>query len=139
FNPAAYAGDWDPEHFPVAPFTPAMLVCPNDENPVEAHSYVLNEHLADKRIKAGSKDFGGLSTTQVVVAGEKRNSQRDYYMERDEFDRIVEKYQHGVQLGSNYLFFDGHVDITTPEIAKGQMDPWDLKKADITTTQPASP
>ena len=70
----------------------------------------------------------------MVVAGEKRNSVRDYYMEKNEFSRIVEKYAHGVKLGSNYLFFDGHVDIVPPHIALSGMDPWDLP-----ATQPAKP
>ncbi|HVT89833.1 MAG TPA: type II secretion system protein [Tepidisphaeraceae bacterium] len=137
FNPALYdPSAYDPDHFPVAPFTPPILVCPIDENPWEAHSYVLNQHLADKRIKLGSKNFGGISSSEVVVAGEKRNSQRDYYMERAEFDRIVEKYQHGVKLGSNYLFHDCHVDTVTPNTALTGMDPWDPKLPDVTTTQP---
>lgn len=137
-KPGYDPGNYDPENFPVAPYTPAILLCPQDEIPMEAHSYVLNQHLADKRIRAITRDFGGLKTSEVVVAGEKRMPERDYYMERQEFDRIVEKYQHGVQLGSNYLFFDGHVDIVPPKIALTGMDPWDLKKPDVTTTQPAS-
>jgi prepilin-type N-terminal cleavage/methylation domain-containing protein/prepilin-type processing-associated H-X9-DG protein len=137
-KPGYDAAVYDPENFPVAPYTPAILICPTDENPMEAHSYVLNQHLADKRIRAGSRDFGGKRSTDVVVAGEKRNPERDYYMERAEFNRIVEKYQHGVQLGSNYLFFDGHVDIAKPQQAIEGMDPWDLKKSDVTTTQPGT-
>lgn len=139
FNPSDYdAGVYDYDHFPVAPFTPAILVCPSDQDPVEAHSYVLNQHLADKHIKFSSHDFGGLTSSQVIVAGEKRTSQHDYYMERDEFNRIVEKYQHGLKLGSNYLFFDGSVDIVPPQIALTGLDPWDLKKPDVPTTEPGS-
>jgi hypothetical protein len=37
----------------------------------------------------------------------------------------VEKYRHGVKLGSNYLFLDMHVGITPPDKAIGAIDPWD--------------
>ena len=89
--------------FPAAPFSLPVLVCPADYEPAEAHSYVLNSHLSDKGIKAGSHNFGGLQPSEVITAGEKVTDQRDYYMEGtsniSEFDRVVEKYRHGVQLG----------------------------------------
>src|SRR3954470_16817723 len=53
YDPSLYdgmAGNVEPPGFPAAPFTPKLLLCPSDENPYEAHSYVLNKHLADKRI-----------------------------------------------------------------------------------------
>ena len=53
-----------------------------------------------------------------------------------EFDRVVEKYRHGVRLGSNYLYHDGHVDTKLPREALTGIDLWDLKKPDVTTTQP---
>jgi hypothetical protein len=127
--------------FPAAPFTPSVLVCPADIEPWEAHSYVLNEHLADKGIKGGSHNFGGLKPSQVVVAGEKVTEQRDYYMEGSsnisEFDRVVEKYRHGAKLGSNYLHHDWHVDTEMPADALAGIDQWDLKKPDDSTTKPS--
>jgi len=127
--------------FPAAPFTPSVLVCPTDLEPWECHSYVLNSHLSDKGIKGGSHNFGGLKPSEVIVAGEKVTDQRDYYMEGSsnisEFDRVVEKYRHGVRLGSNYLYHDCHVDTQLPNAALTGIDLWDLKKADVTTTQPS--
>ena len=136
YDPALYPGGTggiEPPGFPAAPFTPKLLLCPADENPYEAHSYVLNQHLADKRIRFGSKNFGGLTNSEVVVAGEKRTTIRDYYMELNDFDRVVEPYRHGVANGSNYLKFDGHVETTLPREALTGLDPWDLKS----TTQPS--
>jgi prepilin-type N-terminal cleavage/methylation domain-containing protein/prepilin-type processing-associated H-X9-DG protein len=128
--------------YPAAPYTPPCLLCPADFEPWEAHSYVLNSHLSDKTIKAGSHDFGGLTSSDVIMAGEKVTTERDYYMEAgppgskgvSEFDRVVEKYRHGILLGSNYLYHDGHVDTKLPPEALTGIDPWDLKKPD--TTQP---
>ncbi|HEX3356136.1 MAG TPA: type II secretion system protein [Tepidisphaeraceae bacterium] len=132
--------------YPAAPYTPACLVCPADYEPWEGHSYVLNSHLSDKTIKAGTHNFGGLTSSEVIMAGEKVTTERDYYMEagkpsktgntfdNSEFDRVVEKYRHGLLLGSNYLYHDGHVDTKLPPEALTGIDPWDLKKPD--TTQP---
>ena len=74
--------NYDPVQYPAGPYTPKIIVCPTDDNPFEAHSYVLNKHLADKRIRFGSRNFGGLPATDVIVAGEKKTTERDYYMER---------------------------------------------------------
>jgi type II secretory pathway pseudopilin PulG len=122
--------------FPADAYTPPVLRCPSDFQPYEAHSYVLNSHLADKAIKAGSHDFGGLTSSEVIIAGEKVTTERDYYMEagplpndpNSEFSRVVEKYRHGARLGSNYLHEDGHVDTFLPNVALAGIDPWDLKK-----------
>jgi prepilin-type N-terminal cleavage/methylation domain-containing protein/prepilin-type processing-associated H-X9-DG protein len=128
---------YQPDKYPAEPFTPPIMRCPADDQPYEAHSYVLNQHLADQRIRVGSKNFGGLTSSDVVVAGEKVTTERDYYMERgpnnSEFNRVVEKYRHGVKLGSNYLKFDGHVDTMPPASALTGMDPWALRVPDPTT------
>jgi prepilin-type N-terminal cleavage/methylation domain-containing protein/prepilin-type processing-associated H-X9-DG protein len=116
-----------PDKFPAMPYTPRVMRCTEDVEPYEAHSYVLNKHLADKRIRFGSKNFGGLSSSEVVVMGEKLTTERDYYMERNDFDRVVEKYRHGVKLGSNYLYHDGHVGTVLPREALTGLDPWDLR------------
>ncbi|CAN5331847.1 hypothetical protein BH09PLA1_BH09PLA1_20560 [soil metagenome] len=144
-NPPPY----DPASYPTSPpydvpnpavfqthlYTPKVLLCPTDFDPAEAHSYVLNKHLADKRIRFGSRNFGGLPATDVVTAGEKQTAVRDYYMERDDFARVVEPYRHGVKLGSNYLKFDGHVDTNLPNEALTGLDPWDLN-IPVPPTQP---
>lgn len=135
------------QQFPAAPFTPPTLICPSDVEPYEAHSYVLNSHLVDLEhgLKAGSHNFGGLTSDQVIIAGEKVTTERDYYMEgsslpgdnNTEFNRVVEKYRHGIRLGSNYLYLDGHVGTVLPNSALTGLDPWDLR--DSTTQQPTSP
>lgn len=131
YDPALYdPGTYDPHTFPVQRFTPAILLCPSDREPLEAHTYLLNKHLADHHIRVSSSDFGGLSSSQVVVGGEKRTQMRDYYMERGdnhgEFDRVVEMYKHGLRLGSNYLYHDGHVETLAPREALPGLDPWDV-------------
>ncbi len=140
YNAATYIANqstYDPITYPAEPYTPRTLRCPEDEQPYEAHSYVLNKHLADRAIKYGSKNFGLETVSDVVVAGEKKTTVRDYYMEHDDFDRVVEPYRHGLQQGSNYLKLDWHVDTNLPDEAKTGIDPWDLKTPDP-TTQPGT-
>ena len=135
------AAPYDPETFPAGPYTPKIMLCPSDPDPYEAHSYVLNQHLADERIRFGTRRFGKLtSSAEVVVMGEKKTTERDYYMEKGldsdnntDFFRVVEPYRHGVTLGSNYLKFDGHVDTNLPNDALTGLDPWD---PGTPTTQP---
>lgn len=137
-----YMMQYDPVKYPAGPYSPKVLVCPTDTDPYESHSYVLNKHLADKRIRFGSKNFGGLTSSDVVVAGEKKTTERDYYMEKgtgqnnSDFFRVVEPYRHGITLGSNYLKFDGHVDTNLPNEALTGLDPWDLRDP---TTNPTVP
>jgi prepilin-type N-terminal cleavage/methylation domain-containing protein len=143
FDPMTYTElPYDPVKWPAAPFSNQSLLCPTDLEPYEAHSYVLNEHLADKGVKGGSHNFGGLTTVEVIIAGEKVTTERDYYMEAGltagqitEFNRVVEQHRHGVRLGSNYLHHDGHVDTLLPRDALTGIDPWDFKSPG--TTQPS--
>ena len=95
---------------------------------------MLNDHLAEHKIKYSSK-ISGHSPDTVIVMGEKRSDQPDYYMNGagdggtppfGDFDRVVELYRHGVKLGSNYLFMDGHVGTLDKRDAMGSIDPWDL-------------
>jgi prepilin-type processing-associated H-X9-DG protein len=140
-----YMINYDPVQYPAKPYTPKVMVCPTDPDPYEAHSYVLNKHLADKRIRFGSRNFGGLPATDVIVAGEKKTTERDYYMEKgtdvsnSDFFRVVEPYRHGLQLGSNYLKFDGHVDTNLPNEALTGLDPWDLRVDPPPTPGPPPP
>ncbi len=128
YNPDSYTSlPYDPAQFPAGPYTPLVLLCPSDVEPYEAHSYVLNNHLADKGLKAGDKDFGGLTVSEVILAGEKVSVERDYHMEYADFGRVVEPYRHGAQLGSNYLYLDGHVGTVLPRTAMTGIDPWDLR------------
>jgi prepilin-type N-terminal cleavage/methylation domain-containing protein/prepilin-type processing-associated H-X9-DG protein len=139
YNPALYNPlVWNEAEFPSALYTPKVMLCPSDINPAEGHSYMLNQHLADKAIKANSDNFGGLSNSQVVVMGEKQTLVRDYYMEQNDYLRTVELYRHGPVLGSNYLFFDTHVAAIPPALAGEGMDPWDVISNTTSTTQPQS-
>jgi prepilin-type N-terminal cleavage/methylation domain-containing protein/prepilin-type processing-associated H-X9-DG protein len=120
------------QDWPAEPFTNSVLVCPTDYQPYEAHSYVLNKHLIDYNVKASSVRFNTLGISQVIVAGEKRTTVRDYYMEREDFlnnnqtdfERVIEPYRHGIALGSNYLYLDWHVGTELPADALTGIDPW---------------
>ena len=111
-------------------WNPPILKCPADEQPVEEHSYVLNEHLADHRIKYSNTRVGGLTASEIVVMGEKVSTVADYYMEQGDFNRVVDPYRHGLHYGSNYLYLDLHVSTTPPDEAKSGIDPWDPPVAD---------
>lgn len=127
YDPATYPGDVDddPSTFDPKPYTPQVMLCPSDFEPVEYHSYIINQHLADGGIKANSRNFGKLSSTEVIVAGEKVTTSPQYHMERGDYDAIVERARHGVRLGSNFLYFDCHVDTILPNDARTGLDPWD--------------
>src|SRR5262249_26911582 len=58
-TPAYVEPPYQPDVSPAGPFPPPVMLCPADFEPAEAHSYVLNHHLADQRIRAGTKNFGG--------------------------------------------------------------------------------
>lgn len=107
-------------------WNPRVLLCPADDQPAEEHSYVLNEHLADHQIRYSTSRLGGLNSTEVVVMGEKVTGVADYFMEQDEFARVVEPFRHGFAYGSNYLYLDLHVSTTPPGEAKAGLDPWDV-------------
>jgi prepilin-type processing-associated H-X9-DG protein len=141
YPPARGAGSPLDERWPVFVFKPAVwnppaLTCPNDLEPVEEHSYVLNSHLSEYKIKFNTTIAGnnahGLTSSDIIVMGEKRTSERDYYMDGDspgsgDFDRVVEPYRHGSKLGSNYLFLDMHVGTVykKPNVQLAGIDPWD--------------
>ena len=134
--------------YDATPFTPKVLLCPSDLDPYEAHSYVVNQELVqnDNPVRFAGGNRGGRSSSEIIVAGEKRRLVRDYHMERaantrtdnkpitdfygtvyaSDFDRVVEPYRHGLSYGSNYLFLDGHVATQLPEMSKTQVDPSDV-------------
>ena len=143
--------------FSAEAFTPRILLCPEDVDAVEFHSYVLNKHLADERIRFGTTRLGSAgSSSNVIVAGEKRNYFNgtpvdDYYMEilrnadgspgMKEFDKVVEEYRHGIKFGSNYLFLDGHVENRMRNTISGNLDPWyvDTDNNPDNNPEPTSP
>jgi prepilin-type processing-associated H-X9-DG protein len=118
------------------------MICPSDEpQPPTPHSYVVNAHVLRKNIKQGKTGGKGLSASDIILMGEKKTESPDFYMEyrqdgSTEFWGLVEKYRHGIQLGSNYVMMDGHVDSKMPREAEMAMDPWDIP---IAGQQPPPP
>ncbi len=117
---------YQPEHFDAAPYTPRTLVCPADVEPYEAHSYRLNAHLAERSDRSIAA-VGGVSSSEIILAGEKITFERDYYMQNKDYARVVERYRHGTSVGSNQLYFDGHVATVMPREQFRGLDPWDVK------------
>jgi prepilin-type N-terminal cleavage/methylation domain-containing protein/prepilin-type processing-associated H-X9-DG protein len=129
YDPASFTRmPYDPDTFPVKPYTPEVLMCPTEDRDesLEAHTYILNGHLGERRFRLGHRDLAGRSPSEVVLAGEKYPDQRDYFLERNEFNRLVDAFRHGAAKGSNYLFVDGHVELQLPRDVMGGLDPWDL-------------
>ena len=123
YDPAPYRTELRDQFDP--PYTPPVLLCPADPDAYMAHSYVLNNHLADENVRAG-KRVRGISSSEIIVAGEKITQQADYYVDYGDYERVVEPYRHGKSVGSNYLYLDGHVILALPGDAKRGIDPWDV-------------
>jgi prepilin-type N-terminal cleavage/methylation domain-containing protein len=121
-------------------WTPPIMLCPSDIEPPTGHSYILNKHLvlSPEQVVRFSTRVAGRSHAEIVLMGEKKVGQYDYYMELrrnpdptqpvdpniSEFDDVVEPYKHGIKVGSNYLYLDLHVDIVPPKSAAAAVDPW---------------
>jgi prepilin-type processing-associated H-X9-DG protein len=121
---------WPIHVFKPAVWNPPVMKCPSDvEDMAEEHSYIINNHLAEKKIKFGSK-VPNRSPSEVILMGEKTWDYPDYYMnsseENDKTDYFtrVNPWMHGLRLGSNYLFFDLHVETKTENEMKAGVDPW---------------
>jgi prepilin-type N-terminal cleavage/methylation domain-containing protein len=114
--PVRVFGVWDPPE----------LICPSDQDPYDAHSYVLNSHMGYWNVKYSTSLPNNTSPSSVVLMGEKNTTIYDYYMEYGDFPRVVDPYRHGAKLGSNYLFLDMHVDTVLPNVAESALDPWDF-------------
>jgi prepilin-type processing-associated H-X9-DG protein len=123
---------WPVHVFENAKWNPQILKCPADDpNPVNDHSYLLNDNLTIKAIRANTTHTDtGLPSTQIILMGEKVTTEDDYYMNPQVKDYIgvVEYYRHGASYGSNYLFLDGHVETVMPQLANSYIDPWDPNK-----------
>jgi len=118
---------WPVYVFKPAVYNPPVMLCPTDVEPALEHSYILNNHIAQRGVKFGSKGFNGLLVTDVILLGEKTTSYNDYYMNVGDYPDRVEAYRHGISRGSNYLFLDLHVaSLSNPKEVKGAIDPWDV-------------
>jgi prepilin-type processing-associated H-X9-DG protein len=91
----------------------------------------VNGNVVDRDIKMGSKDLGGLTNAEFIVMGEKKTEFDDYYSgigpaayQGQIVTILYEGYRHGTNVGSNYLFFDWHVEAKLPRDTKG-INPWD--------------
>lgn len=118
---------------------PPIMLCPADDEPAAAHSYILNDHVIKRQIRRGKTGGPAVLSSEIILLGEKKSDYMDFYMEfkqdgSSDFWRLVEKYRHGLQLGSNYLMLDGHIEAKAPKEAEGGLDPWD-----IAATQPVNP
>jgi prepilin-type N-terminal cleavage/methylation domain-containing protein len=125
-----FAGVWDPP----------IMICPTDSTdspPNAMHTYILNAHLSDLGEKFGRPLPNHLSPSNVILMGEKISAWGDYYMNDGDYATgKVDEFRHGLQIGSNYLMLDMHVDtaVITATNAEDILDPWDLNG--VPTTQP---
>ncbi len=124
---------WPAHVFYPPVWNPPILICPADLEPAGEHSYILNNHLADYKIKF-TTHLANRSPSELILMGEKVTSEPDYYMELSDFNRLVELRRHNLRIGSNYLYMDLHVDSFPPTDTVGTMDPWDP----YPSTQPSS-
>jgi len=159
-------GSWDPKIM-YCPSDDQSIMVGSPPAPAQPysiggnHSYVVNAHLYNNGVKLGTdsgsgvvghvpvmdsngKQIGnglvitGRTTDQVVLMGEKASTTPDYFMEYGDFAAgKVDEYRHGLDLGSNYLFLDLHVDSLLPNGVEIYVDPWDLTTGN-TSTAPVS-
>ncbi len=130
--PPAYDLPWEmsryhESQYDAAPYTPPVCRCPTDVDPNMAHTYLLNNHLAEHNIKAGKHGLNARGVSDVIVAGEKLSNADDYLMEDGDFDTAVDQFRHGASVGSNYLYMDTHVAPALPKDARNGLDPWDVQ------------
>jgi prepilin-type N-terminal cleavage/methylation domain-containing protein/prepilin-type processing-associated H-X9-DG protein len=115
--PAALPGEGDAPGDDPWPFTPAILRCPSESDPGEAHSYIVNWDPIADHAKAGNGHMAFERSAELVIMAEKFGIRTDYYLEPfKDLSSIVDFYHHKT-LYSNYLYGDGHVQPATPEEA----------------------
>jgi prepilin-type N-terminal cleavage/methylation domain-containing protein len=131
-----------------AKWIPKILTCPLDLDPVNAHTYMLNDHINARQIRYSSR-VPGYASSDLVLMGEKPDNVGDYYVQRvptfdsdfSDYDTRVDEHHHGIRRGSNYLFMDVHVGNTyrnarfVPVVSFDRngtwpaVDPWDIPHA----------
>ena len=114
---------WDEDP---AAYCPSVMVCPEDDRPTMGHTYALNNPVCVNHCKLGDHNFAGLSNSEVIIAVEKKLTANDYHYEPNAGDdKKMDRYKHGKKRGSNYLYFDGHVELKLPtDEMWTQLDPW---------------
>ena len=121
---------WPIHVFKPPVWNPPIMKCPSDaDDMAEEHSYILNNHLAEREIKFG-RTIPGRASSNVIVMGEKAWDYPDYYMnsfdlwKTSDYYTRVNPWMHGLRFGSNYLFLDMHVETKTENEARAGIDPW---------------
>jgi prepilin-type N-terminal cleavage/methylation domain-containing protein/prepilin-type processing-associated H-X9-DG protein len=100
------------------PYTPPILRCPTEQDPLEAHSYVLNWDPIADHAKQGNGHMAFERSVELIIMAEKYGTKTDYYLEPfKDLSSIVDFYHHNQMLFSNYLYGDGHVQSATPSQA----------------------
>lgn len=113
--------------FKPAVWNPPILRCPADADDCALEcSYSLNNYLKARNVRYHSKNLGPFNPSTIVVMGEKRSERDGYYLDPGEYDTAIEPYRHGLQLKSNYLYLDLHVDNLAPTEVKDGIEPWDV-------------
>jgi len=136
---------WPTVVFKPAVWNPPVLKCPADDLPEPPktwtlgmfengadHSYIFNEIIKDRFVKkhTTAQALAGLSSSQVIIMAEKKPTYDDYYhgigpLHKDKnIATLLERYRHGLSVGSNYLYLDGHASSMRPEDAERDWDPW---------------
>ena len=141
---------WPVYVFKPAVWNPPVLKCPADDLPTPPavfvgaatykngdekgadHSYIFNEIIKDRYIKKHTtgQSLAGLSASEVIIMAEKKPTEDDYYhgigpLHKDKnVSTLLERYRHGLSVGSNYLFLDGHAKSMPPQDAERNWDPW---------------
>ena len=108
-------------------WNPPLLLCPQDEEPVEEHSYALNWYFFLHKVRFHThENLGGLKPADTILMGEKRAEANNYFIGNDiDYDYAADEYKHGLRLGSNYLFLDLHVSPMPPNAnPRRAYDPW---------------
>lgn len=132
---------------------PDLLLCPADSDPASQVSYVLNDLLADRKVKYSTRIAPGVSPSDVVIASEKNGNDPAYYTRpvgtgtngwSSVFESTVDDKRHGKKARtSNYLHLDGSVTALRTNDATSRLNPWDTFASNSTTrpstTQPSNP
>jgi prepilin-type N-terminal cleavage/methylation domain-containing protein/prepilin-type processing-associated H-X9-DG protein len=111
-------------------WTPQIMLCPADDpEPVNYHTYLVNNHLVEHRVLYSSHSPAGLTPSDIVVMGEKLTLATNYYVEilngATTYYAQVNEFAHGKR-GSNYLYLDTHVGPIDRRRAMYGEDPWDF-------------
>ena len=103
-----------------------LLLCPQDEEPVEEHSYALNWYFYHHAVRFHTTNLAGRKPAEIVLMGEKRAEANNYFIgSNTDYDHAAEEIKHGLRLGSNYLFLDLHVAPLPPSANVRRLyDPW---------------